>query len=80
MKLAYFSDAIASIKPNHDVVMNSSQNDFTLDAHLRHHIHEVKPTSDSILAYQAEIEKLKNKITLLQDEKSVLVKWVEFLF
>lgn len=80
MKLAYLLDPTESNKPNHDVMMSKSQNDFILKAPQRRHIYEVKPSSDTVLAYQAEIEKLKSKITQLQDEKSVLVKWVEFLF
>lgn len=80
MKLAYFSAPAVRVEPNQDVMMSRSQNDFVLDDCQPHYIYGVKPNSDTILAYQNEIEVLKNKITRLQSEKSVLIKWVKYLF
>ncbi|MFT5706948.1 MAG: hypothetical protein ACI9ES_001237 [Oceanospirillaceae bacterium] len=76
MRLVSFADSTAGVMPNHDVETSGC----ILYETQRRHIYEVKHTSNTTLAHHAEIEKLNNKITRLQDEKSVLVKWVEFLF
>jgi hypothetical protein len=37
-------------------------------------------TINTLAAHQAEIEKLQKKVKQLQNEKSVLVKWIDFLY
>jgi hypothetical protein len=80
MKLVSFADSTTGVMPNHGVDMKRNQSDCILYKTQRRQIYEVKATSDTTLAHHTEIEKLNNKISRLQDEKSVLVKWVEFLF
>jgi hypothetical protein len=80
MKLVSFSNSIADVMPKHNVEMNRNPSAYTFYETERHHVYKVKPTSDTTLAHHAEIERLNNTIMRLQHEKSVLVKWVAFLF
>ena len=80
MKLVSFSDSTASVISNNTIEIKRSSSDCILYKKQQRRIYEIKSTSDIILAQQLEIKKLQSQVNKLQDEKSVLVKWVEFLF
>jgi hypothetical protein len=79
-ELMSFDEPNVDIKSDYDFTKNWSQNHYLEDNKTRGHTVKMVSSIPTVLAQQIEIKKLQCKINKLQDEKSVLVKWIHFLY
>jgi len=79
-ELVSFDELNVEIKSDYDFTKNYSLSDCIGDNNTRGHSSKVVSYIQTLLSYQVENKKLLNKIKKLQDEKSVLIKWIHFLF
>lgn len=79
-ELVSFDELNVDIKSDYDFTKNYSQSDCIEDNNTRGHSSKVVSSIHILLSYQVENKKLLNKIKKLQDEKSVLIKWIHFLY
>jgi hypothetical protein len=79
-ELISFDKHNVDIKSDYDFTKNLSQYNSVEDKSIRNRTANLVSPFNTLLAQQREIKKLQNKIKKLQNEKSVLVKWVQFLF
>lgn len=68
------------IKSDYDFTKNYSQSHCVVDNKSRGHTSKAVSSIHTLLSYQIENKKLLNQIKKLQDEKSVLIKWIHFLY
>jgi len=79
-ELVSFDEPNVDIKSDYDFTKSLSQRHRIEDNKTRGHTAKAVSPFNSLLSHQIEIKKLKNKIKKLQDEKSTLIKWIQFLF
>ncbi|MDX2367750.1 MAG: hypothetical protein QNK36_05020 [Colwellia sp.] len=79
-ELMSFDEPNIDIKSDYDFTKNWSQYHSVEDKKTRGHTANVVTSIHILLAQQLEIKKLQSQINKLQDEKSVLVKWIDFLY
>ncbi|PHR84647.1 MAG: hypothetical protein COA59_04570 [Colwellia sp.] len=79
-ELMSFDKPNVDIKSDYDFTNNWSLNHCLEDKKTRGHTAKTVSSIHAFLAQQIEIKKLQSKIKKLQDEKSILVKWIHFLY
>jgi hypothetical protein len=79
-KFMPFDEPSIEIKSDYDFTKNWSQYYRIDNKKIKERPVQVMSSINTLSAYQVEIEKLKNKVTQLQYEKSILVKWINFLY
>lgn len=79
-ELVSFDEPNVDIKSDYDLTQNLSQRNSVEGKKTRVHTVKTVPSMNTKLAYQTEIKKLQSKVKRLESEKSVLVKWVNFLY
>jgi hypothetical protein len=79
-ELVSFDESDVDIKSTPDFGENWSQKHSIEDKKTRSNTSKKASSIHTLRAHQAEIKKLKNTIKQLQHEKSILVKWLHFLF
>lgn len=79
-ELISFDKPNVEIKSDHDFTKNLSQRNNVEDKSIRNRTTNLVSPFNTLLVQQREIKTLQNKIKKLQYEKSILVKWVQFLF
>ena len=75
-----FDEPNVEIKSDHDFTKNWSQYYRIENKKIQEQPVQVMSLTNTLSAYQAEIEKLQKQVTQLQNEKSILVKWIHFLY
>ncbi len=78
--LVSFDEPRVDIKSDYDFTKNLSQRFSVEDKKTRGKTLKTVSSIHTVLAQQIEIKKLQTKIVALQHEKSILVKWIQFLF
>lgn len=79
-ELVSFDKPSVDIKSDYDFTNNYSQSYCIEDNKTGNHTPKVVSSIHTLLSYQVENKKLLNKIKKLQYEKSVLIKWIRFLY
>jgi len=79
-ELASFDESAIAIKSDYDFTQSYSQSHCAVDNKTGAQTFKVVSSIHTLLSYQLENKKLLNKIKMLQDEKSVLIKWIRFLY
>lgn len=79
-ELMSFDEPNVDIKSDYDFTKNWSQSHSIDNKKTRGHTAKTVSSIHTVLAQQIEIKKLQKKIVALQHEKSILVKWIQFLF
>lgn len=79
-EFVFFDKPSIEIKSDYDFTNNFSQSYGVEDEKTRIHTSKTVSSINTLLAHQAEIAKLEHEIKKLQYEKSVLVKWIYFLY
>lgn len=78
-ELVSFDGHNADIKSDSELTQNLSQHSVN-GKKVRTYSVKTVPSFSTLLAHQNEIKKLQGKIKQLESEKSILVKWIHFLF
>lgn len=79
-ELMSFDEPNVEIKSDYDLTENWSPIHSIENKKTRGKTLKTVSSIHTVLAQQIEIKKLQTKIVALQHEKSILVKWVQFLF
>jgi len=79
-ELVSFDEPTADIKSDYDFTKAYSQSHCIVDNKAGGQTSKVVSSIHTLLSYQVENKKLLKKIKKLQDEKSVLIKWIRFLY
>ncbi len=79
-ELVSFEEPNVDIKSDYDFTKNLSQLHCADEKKSRGHTAKAVSSIHTILAHQNEIKKLQSKIKKLESEKSLLVKWIHFLY
>lgn len=78
--LVSFDESNVDITSKSDLNKNWSQKHSVEDKTIRGHTSKAVSSIHTLRAHQAEIKKLQNKIKQLQHDKSILIKWLHFLY
>ncbi len=78
--LMFFDELSVDIKSDDNFMKDWGQSHSVGGQKARSRSFETVSSIQLLKTQQDEIQKLKNKILRLEDEKSILVKWVEYLF
>lgn len=79
-ELVFFDEFSVDIKSDYNFTKAYSQSNCVVDNKAVRKTSKVASSIHTLLSYQLENKKLLNKIKKLQDEKSVLIKWIHFLY
>ncbi|MBL4900961.1 MAG: hypothetical protein JKX76_15240 [Colwellia sp.] len=79
-ELVSFDEPNIDIKSDYDLTKNLTKYHCVGDKKTRGHSTKAVSSIHTLLAHQTEIKKLQSKIKRLESEKSVLVKWIYYLF
>jgi len=79
-ELVSFDEPSIDIKSDYDFTKAYSQSHCVVDNKTGGQTSKVVSSIHTLLSYQLENKKLLDKINRLQDEKSVLIKWIRFLY
>ena len=79
-ELMSFDEPNVDIKSDYDFTKNRSQYYSVEDIKIIGLSAKTVTSIQSFKSLQVEIKRLQNKVNVLQDEKSVLVKWINFLY